>query len=82
MKKDRTLLIASSLLCIASLGCSSQPSDAPPLERLPTAEATGVDGRPRLLAAVRGSADLALLTPDANNRTIDGSSSSSPRSRS
>jgi hypothetical protein len=74
MKKDRTLLLASSLLCIAAIGCSSQPeSETTSIEPLPTVTATGDDDRPRLIAAVRGSADLALLPPDANNQTIDGS---------
>ena len=73
MIKDRMLLIASSLLCLAAVGCSNQPgSDAPPPAPLPEASPAAEDGRPRLLAAVRGAADLALLTPDANNQTIDG----------
>ena len=75
MTKDRTLLLASSLLALAALGCSGQPAaDATgaAVEPLPTAEDLAVDGRPRLMAAVRGPADLAMLPADANATTVDG----------
>jgi uncharacterized protein YcfL len=73
MKMNRTLVIASSLLSIAAIGCSSQPADEmATAEPLPTAQATSADGRPRLVAAARGEANLALLTPDAARQTVDG----------
>jgi len=75
MKKDRMLLLASSLLALAVVGCSSQPAaDAPAaaVEPLPTAEDMATDGRPRLLAAVRGSAELGFLQPNANTRAVNG----------
>jgi hypothetical protein len=75
MKKDRTLLLASSLLALAAIGCGGGPAaDAPAgaVEPLPTAEDMAATGRPRLLAAVRGAAELGFLQPDANNQTIDG----------
>jgi hypothetical protein len=75
MKKDRTLLLASSLLALAAIGCSGEPATEAPaaaVEPLPTADDMAADGRPRLLAAVRGQADLAFLEPDANTATVDG----------
>ena len=75
MTKDRTLLLASSLLALAALGCSGPPAaDAPAaaVEPLPTAEDLAAGGRPRLLAAARGAAELGYLQPDANNATVGG----------
>jgi hypothetical protein len=73
MKKDRMLLMASSVFCLTAIGCSSEPaSEVIELEPLPVASTIETEGRPRLVAAARGTADLALLTPDANNQTIGG----------
>jgi hypothetical protein len=75
MKKDRTLLLASSLLALAAVGCSSQPAADPPaaaVEPLPTAEDMAANGRPQLVAAMRGAAELGFLQPDANTATVGG----------
>ena len=75
MKKDRTLLLASSLLALAAIGCAGEPATEAPagaIEPLPTAEDMAAEGRPRLMAAVRGSAELGFLQPEADNATVDG----------